>query len=244
MLRISGESVSNHHGAWHMSQYSLSKIKPNKSRLWSGTLSLSHCKYAQNQRGKRFKSSWCMAHESVLFKQDQTQQIKIVIRNAIVVSLQICSESAGKAFQIIMVHGAWVSTLQARSNQTNQDCDQERYRCLTANMLRISGESVSNHHGAWRMSQYSLSKIKPNKSRLWSGTLSLSHCKYAQNQRGKRFKSSWCMAHESVLFKQDQTKQIKIVIRNAIVVSLQICSESAGKAFQIIMVHGAWVSTL
>ena len=62
---------------------------------------------------------------------------------------------------------------------------------------------------------------------------------YAQNQRGKRFKSSWRMVHESTLFKHDQAKQINCCDQERYPCLTAICSESAGKAFQIIMVHGA-----
>ena len=100
-------------------------------------------------------------------------------------------------------------------------------------MLRISGESVSNHHGARCTSQHFSSKIKPNKSIVVIRNAIVVSLQYAQNQRGKRFKSSWCMVHESlhesVLFKQDQAKQVKIAIRNAIVVSMQYAQNQRGK---------------
>ena len=82
--------------------------------------------YAQNQRGKRFKSSWCMVHESVyesvLFKQDQAKQIKIVIRNAIVVSLQYAQNQRGKRFKSswCMVHESVYESVLFKQDQAKQ----------------------------------------------------------------------------------------------------------------------------
>ena len=164
MLRISGESVSNHHGQindsntkqedarrckkiMHISKWDLLIYTPVQTQPRQGKVnSVKHAlrnaivvslQDAQNQRGKRFKSSRanqrlkqkdhayliislnviCLITHWSKLNQDKVKIVKHALRNATVVSLQDAQNQRGKAFQII----TGKSTTQTPSKKMQED---------------------------------------------------------------------------------------------------------------------------
>ena len=202
MLRISGESVSNHHG-----QINDSNTKQEDARRCKKIMHISKWDlliYTLVQTQPR-QSGYCQACTQERYR-------CLTAR---------CSESAGKAFQII----TGKSTTQTPSKKMQEDhaylemgfdhlhtgANSTKTRWIVSSMhsgtlplshckmLRISGESVSNHHGQINNSNTkqedarrscisrngiahlytgaNSTKTKWILSSVHSGTLSLSHCK-------------------------------------------------------------------
>ena len=150
MLRISGESVSNHHGQINDSntkQEDARRSCISRNGIWSFTHrcklnqdkvnSVKHAlrnaivvspQDAQNQRGKRFKSSRAnqrLKHQARRCKKMQEDHAYLEMGFA---HLHTGENSTKTRWIVSSMHSGTLSLSHCK-------------------MLRISGESVSNHHG-------------------------------------------------------------------------------------------------
>ena len=141
MLRISGESVSNHHG-----QINDSNTKQEDAR-----------------RSCISRNGICSFTHRCKLNQDKVNSVKHALRNAIVVSLQDAQNQRGKRFKssranqrlkqkakrsCISHHISKCNLLnytleqtQPRQSEDCQACTQERYRCLTARCSESAGKA-------------------------------------------------------------------------------------------------------
>ena len=167
--------------------------------------------------------------------QDKVKIVKHALRNAIVVSLQDAQNQRGKAFQIIA------------GNATTQTPNKKDHAYLYMWFAHLQSFT--------HLCKLNQDKVKIVKHALRNAiVVSLQD---AQNQRGKRFKSSpakqllktpskkimhipymWFAHLQSFThlckLNRDKVKIVKHALRNAIVVSLQDAQNQRGKALQII----------
>ena len=141
MLRISGESVSNHHGQ-------INDLNKKQKNIGKSCISRNGiCSFIH----------WCKLN------QEKVNSVKHTLRNAIVVSLQDAQNQRGKRFKSsranqrlkhqarrckkIMHISKWDLLIytpmqtQPRQGEQCQACTQERYRCLTARCSESAGKA-------------------------------------------------------------------------------------------------------